>query len=85
MRSALHTKPFLRTRVHAEHISGPEQAGFDHQAKPCICGAAPLLVETHSGFYLNCPPCWARTLTVFTASAARAQWNAMIYTIRRFT
>lgn len=78
----------LRTATpasYAERRCAPEQAGFDHKARACVCGAAPLLVETNGGFYINCPPCWARTLTVSTASAARSQWNAMINTLRRFT
>lgn len=68
-----------------ERRFGPETAAFDAKAKPCVCGSSPLLTEANGGFYLSCPPCWARTHTVESEKAARGQWNAMITSIRRIS
>lgn len=71
--------------VFAERRFGPETTTFDSKARQCLCGAAPLITEANGGFYLSCPPCWARTHTVASEKLARQQWNAMLASIRRFS
>ena len=75
----------LTIKPHQERRFGPEVTGYDAKAKPCICGAQPLLTEANGGFYLSCPPCWARTHTVDTEKGARLQWNGMISSVRRIS
>ena len=67
------------THLHlVDHAFGPERADFENRAKPCICGAQPLLSESNGLFYMSCPPCFVRGHKLATAKAAKRQWNSMI-------
>ena len=75
----------INSQSYIERGLSPERSIVDDKAKPCVCGAQPLLTDANGAYYMSCPPCWVRGHAVASPALARQQWTGMINCLWRFS